>query len=199
MDLLIRCITSAFCLSHDIRRDVEVAIVMLGPGDPPKTIRFLGNELKYLNPDERSTGALIRNALVKYSAMKTKDLFFIDKDRNDGQKDSKCKSNTLTGEITSSPGIFISDNCFNEVLEHYSGRSTMICLHEAWADIHRGHEILTGDDEVTFILSDDKNFSSEEEHTIDKHSPLKLSLGPKVLHTDHCVILIHNYLDRKRN
>ena len=61
MDILTRCINAAFCISHDIRKNVEVTIVLLGPEDPPKTIRFVGSELKYLNPDERSTGALVRN------------------------------------------------------------------------------------------------------------------------------------------
>ena len=71
MDILARAINAAFFLSHDIRRDVEVAIVLLGPEDPPKTIRFLGSELKYLNPSERSTGGLIRNAIIKHTAGKT--------------------------------------------------------------------------------------------------------------------------------
>jgi len=65
LDVLLRCINSAFFLSHDLRKDVEVILILQGPPGPPKSIRLVGSELRYLNPDERSTGALIRNALMK--------------------------------------------------------------------------------------------------------------------------------------
>ena len=65
LDVLLRCINSAFFLSHDLRKDVEVILILQGPPGPPKSIRLIGSELRYLNPDERSTGALIRNALMK--------------------------------------------------------------------------------------------------------------------------------------
>ncbi|MDD1771496.1 MAG: tRNA (pseudouridine(54)-N(1))-methyltransferase TrmY [Methanomassiliicoccales archaeon] len=65
LDVLLRCINSAFFLSHDLRKDVEVLLILQGPPGPPKSIRLVGSELRYLNPDERSTGALIRNALMK--------------------------------------------------------------------------------------------------------------------------------------
>ena len=48
-------------------------------------IRLVGYELKYLNPDERSTGALIRNALLQ----------------------------TGEGETKSSPGIYVSNRSFD--------------------------------------------------------------------------------------
>ena len=65
LDCLCRAINSVFCLSHGIRRDCELYMVLQAPPDTPKTIRMVGSELKYLNPDERSTGALIRNALMR--------------------------------------------------------------------------------------------------------------------------------------
>jgi tRNA (pseudouridine54-N1)-methyltransferase len=64
MDVLCRCINSAFFLSHDLRRDVECCLVLLGEPDPPKTILFRGATLRYLNPDERSAGSLIKKALA---------------------------------------------------------------------------------------------------------------------------------------
>ena len=96
LDILARCINSAFFLSHDIRRDVEVALVLLGPDDPPKTIRLIGDELKYLNPDERSTGALIRNALVVFSAKDKHRLMRKTKDLREPVKDFPTKSQNDT-------------------------------------------------------------------------------------------------------
>ena len=65
MDILCRCVNSGFFLSHDLRKDVEVYLVLEGGDDAPKTVRFSGADMKYLNPDERSTSSLIRNALLK--------------------------------------------------------------------------------------------------------------------------------------
>jgi tRNA (pseudouridine54-N1)-methyltransferase len=59
LDVLCRCLTSAFLLSHGIRETVEVRLVLADAF----TLRFDGATLERLNPDERSTAARIRNAL----------------------------------------------------------------------------------------------------------------------------------------
>ncbi len=63
MDVLCRCVNSSLFLSHDLRRDVECYLVLLGEPNPPKTILFSGERVRYLNPDERSAGSLIKKAL----------------------------------------------------------------------------------------------------------------------------------------
>jgi tRNA (pseudouridine54-N1)-methyltransferase len=62
MDVLCRCINSSFFLSHDIRRDTECYLILEG-GNPHKTLRFSGETIRSLNPDERSAGALIKKGL----------------------------------------------------------------------------------------------------------------------------------------
>ncbi|UCF09627.1 MAG: tRNA (pseudouridine(54)-N(1))-methyltransferase TrmY [Candidatus Bipolaricaulota bacterium] len=59
MDVLCRAVGAAFFLSHDLRRDVEVTLLLRDQ----VRIRFDGGRLKRLNPDERSTAGLIRRAL----------------------------------------------------------------------------------------------------------------------------------------
>lgn len=63
MDLLCRCVNAAFFLSHDLRRDVQCYLVLLGEPSPPKTVLISGKDVRYLSPDERSAGALIKKAL----------------------------------------------------------------------------------------------------------------------------------------
>ena len=63
MDVLCRSVNTALFLSHDLRRDVTVYLVLLGGTDAPKTIMFSGEKVRSLNPDERSAGALIKKAL----------------------------------------------------------------------------------------------------------------------------------------
>jgi len=107
LDVLLRCINSAFFLSHDIRREVEVHLVLLGLPTPPKTLRFVGSELKYLNPDERSTGALVRNALMQKI-----------------ETEERC-----------SPGIYASNRSYKDVLSIVSKQSQMIYLKEDGTDV----------------------------------------------------------------
>jgi tRNA (pseudouridine54-N1)-methyltransferase len=60
LDVLLRCVSSAVFVSHGIRRDVEILLVF---PRGPKTVRLSAAELRCANPDERSTGALVRKAL----------------------------------------------------------------------------------------------------------------------------------------
>lgn len=103
LDVLLRCINSAFFLSHDLRRDVELYLILRGEPDPPKAIKLIGNELRYLNPDERSTGALLRNALMKEIGKE---------------------------EMQSTPGIYISRLGFDEVIETLAKKSRLVYLRE---------------------------------------------------------------------
>jgi tRNA (pseudouridine54-N1)-methyltransferase len=167
LDVLLRCINSAFFLSHDFRRDVELYLVLLGEPDPPRTIRLKGDELKYLNPDERSTGALIRNALMK-------------KVEN---KEGK--------EIMSTPGIYISKNGLKETLKKLSNISKFIYLREDGEEFNKAEA--TGD--ITFILSDDKNMTEDEEGEIQKFEPRICSLGATSYHSDHCICVISWLMD----
>lgn len=107
LDVLLRCINSSFFLSHDMRRDVEIYLILQGEPDPPKTIRLVGNELKYLNPDERSTAALLNNALTKKIGKE---------------------------EELSTPGIYISRSSFEKVIEALAKKSKLVYLREDGKD-----------------------------------------------------------------
>ncbi len=165
LDILLRCVNSAFFISHDIRRDVEITLMLLGQPNPPKTIRIVGSEVKYLNPDERSTAALIRNALLQKPG----------------------------GERRTSPGIYVSDRSYAEVLSNISKDSQMHYLKEDGEDIQ---ECSFGED-TTFVLGDDQDLTEEEEKMLMSYEPRKLSLGPISYHADHCVTIVNNELDRR--
>jgi tRNA (pseudouridine54-N1)-methyltransferase len=107
MDILLRCVNSALFLSHGIRKDAEIHLVLQGEPDPPLTVRINGAEVRYLNPDERSTGALVRNAILKADA----------------------------GEVRSSPGIYISRRSFADVIADLATRSELVYLKEDGEDV----------------------------------------------------------------
>lgn len=64
MDILCRCVNASLQLSHGLRRDTECILVLAGGPSGPKTVRFSGETVRYLSPDERSAGALIKKALA---------------------------------------------------------------------------------------------------------------------------------------
>lgn len=167
MDVLLRCVNSSFFLSHSLRRDVEAFLVMKGGEDPPKTLRFVGDGLRYLNPDERSTASLVRNALL----------------RKVGDE-----------EVGSSPGIFISRMDLEDVLEKLAEVSEIIYLKEDGEDVRD----VTFDGDLTFVLGDDRDLDEDEEAILKKYSARSVRLGPLSYHSDHCITIVHNELDRRQ-
>ncbi len=166
LDVLLRSVNSAFFLSHALRRDVEAYLILQGGKDAPKTLRLRGDELRYLNPDERSTASLVRNALLKRGG---------------------------EGELRASPGIYVSREDLEEVLDRLAAESELIYLKEDGEDIREVE--LSGD--LTFVLGDDRDLSEEEERLLEGHPHRSVRLGPRSYHTDHCITLANNELDRR--
>jgi len=102
LDLLSRCVTAGLLLSHGIREDTTVQLVL---GDA-MTIRFEGATLRGLHPDERSTAALIRTALEQHEE--------------------------AIGHIPveTSPGVFLTRVGFEETLQTLATEGTICQLHE---------------------------------------------------------------------
>lgn len=63
MDILLSAANAALLLAHDIRRDAEADLLLLGPPDPPRLVRILGSRVRAYQPDLRSNAALLRKAL----------------------------------------------------------------------------------------------------------------------------------------
>jgi len=163
LDILCRCVTAAFCLSHGIRRDVLVYLVL----QDQIVVRLEGSRLKHLNPDERSTAALIQKALRAFAENTYKDR-----------------------EIESTPGIFIASGGLSEALQSAQSLGlTVYWLHEHGTPIR--HEKL--DENAAFVLSDHLEFSPQDVALL-KIFP-QLSVGPLSLHADHCIVIVHNELD----
>ena len=167
LDILVRCVNSAFFLSHDLRKDVEAYLVLEGGDDAPKTVIFRGKDLRYLNPDERSTSSLIRNALLK-----------------------KVQPGE---EVRSSPGVYVTRMSFEDVIEDLSKKGSFVYLKEDGIDC-REYEF---PENPIFVLGDNHDLTEAEEELLLSHSPDKICIGPYSLHADHCMIIVHNEFDRR--
>ena len=164
MDILCRCVNAALFLSHDLRRDVRVYLVLKG-GSPSKLIRFDGAQVRYLSPDERSAASLVKKALEK---------------------------NAQDFWTESTPGVSIRKGDFEDLLKELNKK--VIYLREDGVDI-RGKKFDVSE-ELLFVLGDHEGLTGDEEKIIGGYEHEIVSVGPISLHADHCIILLHNEMDR---
>ena len=163
LDVLCRCVNSAFFLSHDIRREVRVHLVL---GDE-LTVEFDGSDLRRLNPDERSTAALIRKAVA-------------DRDEAVGHVPAET-----------SPGVSLYRTGFETTLDRVAADGTVVQLHEDGDPVP---EVAPPADPV-FVLSDHTDFAGREAELLAEAADERVRLGPERLHADHAITVAHNYLD----
>ena len=166
MDILCRCVNAALFLSHDLRRDVRVFLVLKGEPSPPKLIRIEGSAVRYLSPDERSAASLIKKALEK----SVQDFW-----------------------TESTPGVSIRKGDLDELLKEIDKK--IIYLREDGEDIRA--KKFDEHFDILFVLGDHLGLTGDEEKIIEGYDPEIVSVGPLSLHADHCIVLLHNEMDRK--
>ena len=95
--------------------------------------------------------------------------------------------------MRSSPGIYVSDRTFGDVIDELAKSSQIIYLKEDGNDVREKQF----DKDVTFVLSDHSDLTSDEESKLLGHAPGIICLGPISYHADHCIIVMNNELDRR--
>lgn len=163
LDVLCRCVTSAFFLSHDIRDEVRVHLVLRDE----YTVTFDGADLRRLNPDERSTAALVRNALEE-------------RDEAIGHQ-----------PVETSPGVSLTRRGFEPTLADAARDGTVVQLHEDGDPVV---DVPVPENPV-FVLSDHRDFTDVEAELLADRADRRVRLGPERLHADHAITVAHNFLD----
>src|SRR6516165_5192222 len=64
LDVGLRCIRAALLVSHGLRRDAVVYLVLGGGPLAPRALRVRGAEARFLRPDERSLAVLAKKVLA---------------------------------------------------------------------------------------------------------------------------------------
>jgi tRNA (pseudouridine54-N1)-methyltransferase len=165
LDILCRAVTAGFVISHGIRKDVSVYLVLLG-GVAPKTILLHGESLRHLNPDERTTAALLKKALALPA--------------------------TPTWAMSTS-GITVRLGGLPELLQDLK-EADLVYLKEDGPEIRKLQGI-SSEGKTAFILGDHMGMTEEEEELIRRAGARTASLGPTSLHADHCIVLLNWMLD----
>jgi tRNA (pseudouridine54-N1)-methyltransferase len=167
MDEIARAVSTAFTLSNDLRRDTEVTVLFVV--DPPplaRRITLTGTRLRYLNPDERSTAALLKNALTR--------------------------GRGYPREFESSPGLTIAPTDPAAELDTFLARRGAVWLTEEGRPI--GEWVPPGG-ELAAVVSDPYDPSPDERDRLERSGVPRLSVGPRSLRTSQVVDLVHSHLD----
>ena len=169
MDEVARAVSTAFTLSNDLRRDTEMTVLFVA--DPPpkaRRIDLVGARLRYLNPDERSTAALLKNALVRAA--------------------------DFPRPFESSPGLTVAPTEPAEALRTFLAHPHPAWLSEDGDPIEAWR---TEGAEIAAVVSDPYEPTGEERALLLGAGVPRLSVGPRSLRTTQVVDLVHRELDRR--
>ncbi len=171
MDEVARVVSTAFTLSNDLRRDTTVTVLFCAE-PPPKARRIdlNGERLRYLNPDERSTAALLKNALVR--------------------------SVSFPSPLEVSPGLVVAPVDPIAALTQFARAPDALWLTEDGEPLE-GWESPTG--AFSAILSDPTDPTPEEAEALRGAGVPRLRLGPRSLRSSQCVDVLHNVFDRRES
>jgi tRNA (pseudouridine54-N1)-methyltransferase len=169
LDVLVRALRAALLVSHGVRRDARVYLVLQGDPDAVVTLRVDGAAAKYLRPDERSLATLIKKTLALAASQATSSFAVL------------------------KPGVAAARGGIEVVLPELGG-SALCLLEETGADL-RGHAFV-GDD-LTFFAGDHTGLPAPLRALLIARGASVLSVGPQSLHTEDALAVVHNELDRR--
>lgn len=169
MDEIARAVSTAFTLSNDLRRDTEVTVLFVAEPPPrARRIELLGARLRYLNPDERSTAALLKNALVR--------------------------SVGFPHEFESSPGLKVAPADPAVEIPRFLARTGAVWLTESGSPIESW---LDPSADIAAAVSDPYDPTPEEEAQFRASGVPRLSVGPRSLRTSQVIDAVHREMDRR--
>ncbi len=167
MDEVARAVSTAFTLSNDLRRDTEVTILFVAEPPPrARRITLVGARLRYLNPDERSTAALLKNALVR--------------------------SKEYPREFESSPGLTVAAAEPDGELRAFLARPHALWLTESGAPFETW---TPGESDFAAVLADPYDPTPPEVEILAGSGVPRISIGPRSIRTSQVIDAVHRELD----
>jgi tRNA (pseudouridine54-N1)-methyltransferase len=168
LDVLTRCIRAALCISHGVRRDVRVYLVLLGDR-MPRTVRIEGRDARFIRPDERPLATLLLKAMAR---VESEHPTFVE--QRSGIAVACAGLEVVLAELSSgagAPPLFLLEE----------GAPTP--LPSALVD-------------AVFFIGDHKGFDPSTRAALIDAGAQPLGLGAISLHSDDVVTVLHHVLDR---
>ena len=170
VEVISQTIIAAIFVSKQVRDDVVVHICLDGPSDPPKTLTLDSSSLFLLTGfHEDAITAEIERGLRLSSGMAREETRQID------------------------DGFTVCRVGFEKTVRAVSERMPVYILDKRGEDIR---DLDLGSD-VAFVLTDHIPMAPKSLKLLQRLGAQKISLGPRVLFAAHCVVVVHNELDRR--
>jgi len=169
LDVLLRALRAALLFSHGVRKDSLVYLLLLGLPERACTARIEGAASKYLRPDERSLATTLKKVLA-----------------------GPCDSRAFV-EVRA--GLSVCGGGLDAVLPELAG-SVLYLLEPGGTDIR---ELRLDEPDQTFVLGDHLGLDATLRAQLVAAGARLVSVGPRALHTEDVIALVHNELDRREN
>ena len=180
LDILLRCLRSALLVSHGLRRDTIVYLVLLGGALAPRVLRVDGRHVRFIRPDERMLAILVQKALARSSPDAEPGVF-----------------------VEIRPGLAVARGGIDAVLADLgaalgSGDAKPVAtyvLEEDARDLRDGP--LASDDVVVFV-GDHHGFDEATRARLAAAGAVAIGVGPISVHADDAITIVCNEMDRRR-
>jgi tRNA (pseudouridine54-N1)-methyltransferase len=170
LDVGLRCLRAALLVSHGLRRDVVVYLVLGGGPRAPRVLRVRGEDARFLRPDERSLAVLAKKALAG------------------GDDESEN-----AGFVERRPGVAVARGGVACVVADV-GSASLYVLEEGARDLRQAPAFA---DDVVFFLGDPGGFDESVRRQLASLGATSLSIGPVGVHAEDAVAVVSNELDRR--
>jgi tRNA (pseudouridine54-N1)-methyltransferase len=167
-DVLLRAVRAALLISHSVRRDTVVYLLLLGSPERVRTVRIEGAASRYLRPDERSLATTLKKAL----------LF----------------PNITTGFTDVRAGIAVAAEGLACVLPELEQSRLFVLEPDPEAADVRACDFRHSDN--SFLLGDHLGIDPAIREQWLQLGAQRISVGPVALYTEDTIALVANELDR---
>lgn len=175
LDVLLRSLRSALLVSHGLRREAVVYLVLLGGELAPRVLRVDGATVKFLRPDERALATLAQKALAEAPLP------------GDAAPDRFVEVR---------PGVSVAAGGIAAVFADLGreGPFASVILEEDAPDVR---EIALDAGHVAVFVGDHHGFDDATREALASLDAARASVGPVSVHADDAVAIVSNELDRR--
>jgi tRNA (pseudouridine54-N1)-methyltransferase len=168
LDVLLGCVRAALLVSHGVRRNAVVYLVLGGGPRAPRVLRVDGADVKFLRPDERSLAILARKVLAY--------------------------EGSAPGFAEARPGVALAPGGLEVALADL-GAGAIYLLDRDGQDLRDAAGI--EDRRAVFVLGDDSGLDVETRENLAQRGARTLGVGPLGLHAEDVVAIVANEVDRR--
>ena len=169
LEVVAQSIANALFYANRHRFDTSIWVVLEGPPYSPRVLTYRGNSVGSLGGfDERSIAASMRSALAEGTRLVRDETVICDS------------------------GIEVAHRSFESMIKA-AAIPGFYYLDKKGSDIRDA----SFTSPAIFVMSDHKAMPRKSAHYLARLGGRAVALGPKTIFASHCVVLVHNDLDRQ--